>query len=190
MPDKQIAAVPFSRIWDSYPSDPPCIDKTGKPPLGWDNQCAVRLGVALARSGVSFASFPLGGRCPVGPSSGPMIGSAQRVADWLKTHPFPGCSRPQIIPSGGWESALNGRTGIVFFKDYWRRQGETNGAGTGDHIDLWNRSKRTPSIQTFLRFTLGISSFPNLNPFSRSEDNPNWFSDLGKSSQIWFWSVS
>lgn len=128
MPGAKIAAVPFSRIWDSYPSDPPCVDKSGKPPLGWDNQCAVRLGVALASSGVSFASFPAGGRCPVGPASGPMIGSAQKLADWL--------------------------------------------------------------IQTFLRFTLGISSLPNLNPFTRSEDNPNWFSDLGKSSQIWFWAVS
>lgn len=190
MAGKPIPTIPFSRIWDNYPSDPPCVDKSGKPPTGWDNQCAVRVSMALFKAGVSFKTFPGGGRCPVGPKNGPMVGSAQRLAEWLKSHPFPGCSRVKVIPPASWEISLKGQTGIVFFQNYWRRRGETTGVGSGDHIDLWNRDKLTPSLQTFLRFTLGIVRIPNLNPFTRSEDNPNWYSDLGKSSQIWFWAVA
>jgi hypothetical protein len=88
-----------------------------------------------------------------------------------------------------WKTALGGRTGIVFFKDYWRRRGEMKGVGSGDHIDLWNRDSLTPGWASFLRFSIGIDRLPNLNPFTRADDNQNWYSDLGKSSAIWFWPI-
>jgi hypothetical protein len=123
----------------------------------------------------------------MGAASNTMIGSAQRLANWLRIHPFPGCARSRSVGGTGWETNLRGSTGVVFFKDYWRRRGETQGVGSGDHIDLWNRNTLTPSIQSFLRFTIGVSSLPDLNPFSDAE---NWFSDLARSSQILFWSVA
>lgn len=191
MPDKKPSEIPFLRIWQSYPADLPCVDKAGKPPLGWENQCAVKLGVALAKAGVSFGTYPRGGRCPTGPADGPMIGNAQDLANWLSNarHRFPGCSPRQMIRTAEWKKAIMGRTGIVFFKDYWRRSGETRGTGTGDHIDLWNRHTLTPSWESFLRFYVGISRLPNLDPRTRAEDNLNWYSDLGKAAEIWFWPV-
>ncbi len=33
---------------------------------------------------------------------------------------------------------IDGKTGIVFFKDYWQRNSETGDTRTGDHIDLWD----------------------------------------------------
>lgn len=119
-----------------------------------------------------------------------MVANAQMLADWLKRRPFPGCPPAQTIAQRPWVEGVKGRTGIVFFADYWRRRGETHGSGSGDHIDLWNKDTLTPSFQSFLRFRLGISQFPNLNPFSRREDNQNWYSDLGQSRQILFWPIS
>lgn len=53
----------FETVWRNYPRVDPCVDpNTGKAPLGFDNQCAMRLGRALELSGVSFASFR-GKRC-------------------------------------------------------------------------------------------------------------------------------
>jgi len=88
-----------------------------------------------------------------------------------------------------WQHNVVGKTGIIFFKDYWRRRGETSGNGSGDHIDLWNLDTLTPSFVSFLRFSLGIDRVPNLIPWTRRSDNQNWYSDLGKSSQIWFWPI-
>lgn len=112
--------VRFSRIWDEYPRGTPCVDKNGEPPQGWENQCAVRVGMALERAGVSLKTLGPGGRCPGVDKASAMVGSAQRLADWLRSHPFPGCGRAMIIsPGAAWESRVAGKTGIVFFKDYW-----------------------------------------------------------------------
>jgi len=119
-----------------------------------------------------------------------MVAAAQALATWLKTRPFPGCPVVQVVHGQAWQAAVARRTGIIFFKDYWRRHGERTGVGSGDHIDLWNRDTLTPSWASFLRFTIGIDRVPNLNPFTRSEDNQNWYSDLGKSTAIWFWPIA
>lgn len=183
-------AIAFDTLWKNYPTETPCVDRSGRPPRGWDNQCAVRMSVALSKSGVSFDSFPDGGRCPTQPAGATMIGSAQRLANWLaQKNRFKACGPREIIISKRWETSVAGRSGIIFFKDYWRRRGETRGTGTGDHVDLWNRDTLTPTLSSFMRFTLGISSFPNLNPFTRRSDNLNLYSDLSGSDEIWFWNV-
>lgn len=188
MPPRGTATLTFEDLWRNYPNDPPCVGDGGSPPPGWDNQCAVRLGVALERSGVSFKTFK-GGRCPTGPRGGGMVASAQSLATWLRARPFVGCPAVQIVHAPTWKIAVTGRTGIVFFQDYWRRRGEGSGNGSGDHIDLWNRDSLTPSWASFMRFTLGIDRLPNLNPFTRSDDNQNVYSDLGRSSSVLFWPI-
>ncbi len=77
----------------------------------------MRVGVALERSGVSLKSLAPGGRCPLGPSDGPMVANAQRLANWLKSHPFPGCARMRSVEPSSWQGHLNNLTGIVFFQD-------------------------------------------------------------------------
>jgi len=189
-PGHVLSVITFEQVWKNYPDAHPCVDRDGNIPKGFDNQCAIRVGLALERSGVSFKTFGPGGRCPVGAPNSGMVASAQELANWLRRHPFPGLGRAIIIkPASDWEVRIKGKVGIVFFKDYWRRKGETKGVGSGDHIDLWNGSSLTSSFANFLRFSLGISSLPNLNPFTRAPDNQNYFSDLAQSSEIWFWEM-
>jgi hypothetical protein len=89
--------------------------RTGQP--AYDNQCAIRLGMALERSGVSFTSFK-GPRCQFGPHGNGMVLRASELARWLHTRPFKEC--PIGVPGPGKDFAtrLAGRTGIVFFEDY------------------------------------------------------------------------
>ena len=68
------------------------------------------------------------------------------------------------------------QTGIIFFKDYWLRDGERS--PTGDHIDLWNMDRLTPSWQTFARFTLGIGRIAS------------FYSDLENSRSVMFWPIT
>ena len=76
---------------------------------------------------------------------------------------------------------LNEKTGIIFFKDYWRRNGETGESRTGDHIDLWDgrgvdKLRSQGRISNFLTNTLGIYW-------------DGWYSDKNKSKEVWFWEI-
>jgi hypothetical protein len=149
-------AVSFRTIWDNYPTSDPCIDtKTGKPPPGYDNQCAIRVGYALEKSGVSFASFG-GARCPVSSRTSGLASSAQALANWLKTRPFAGCPIVDTFEGQTVFSKIADRTGIIFLADYWQRAGETGKQRSGDHIDLWNGSRMT-SVSSWLRVHWGVS---------------------------------
>lgn len=173
------APVQFQTLWDNYPNSDPCVNpKTGK--KAYDDQCAIRLGLALQKSGISFASFR-GPRCEFGPAGNGMVLRARELADWLRTRPFPGCPTPTIWTGATFRKGITGRTGIVFFHGYWLRTGEK--FPTGDHIDLWKRDRLTPSFTTFLRFTLGISHVPN--PFGPG----NYYSDLENSREVLFWQI-
>lgn len=78
----------------------------------------------------------------------------------------------KINPST-FQDDLDGRTGIIFFKDYWTRGNESFSNRSGDHIDLWNKNEITSSSM----FVRGIIEF-----FGR-------VSDLNESKEIWFWEV-
>lgn len=76
-------------------------------------------------------------------------------------------------------SYVKGKTGIIYFEDYWQRAGEQG--RTGDHIDLINARGTMASIgafRTWLRTT-----FPNFSE--------NWadMSDLKRSKKVIFWEV-
>jgi len=172
-------SIRFADLWKNYPNNDPCMNpRTGK--KAYDDQCAIRLGAALQNSGVSFSSFR-GPRCEFGPPSNGMALRAQELAEWLQKKPWSGCPMPIPMTGKDFVKKLQGRTGIVFFKDYWLREGEKS--PTGDHIDLWNISQLTPSFTTFLRFRLGIARMPNF------VGSGNYYSDLGNSRQILFWQL-
>ncbi|MCY1287648.1 hypothetical protein D9M68_528680 [compost metagenome] len=49
----QLKAVSFTQLWGAYPAGTPYVDpKTGDVPKGFENQCAVRMSVALHRVGL------------------------------------------------------------------------------------------------------------------------------------------
>jgi len=167
--------IKFSELWDAYPSDHPYKDSKGQTPKGYENQCAIKVSVALAGAGVKLVNFH---GASVQINGSPVAVRAEELTAWLSKEVIPGISAPEEITGEDWEKKIKGRTGIVSFKDYWLRPGEKT--PTGDHIDLWNGSRLTMSgfegtLVTSLRY-IGISSGPG-------------FSDLGKSKKILFWQI-
>lgn len=156
----------------SYYVDP----KTGKPPKNYENQCAIKVSVTLHKVGVLIKSYKHNDKIRINGLNTAVL--AENLASWLKLVPFCGLPKePENITGSNWQEKINGKTGIVFFKDYWARTGSESNP-TGDHIDLWNGSRLTSSgflgaLTTFARFTLGVASGPG-------------FSDLGKAKEILF----
>lgn len=177
-----VEAVTFAKLWDSYPSGHPYVDpKTGKPPPGFDNQCAIKISVAIHGAGVEMKSFR-GAEIRMNGLKTAYV--AEQLAAWLKMQPFCGLpTEPEDVTGKDWQDKIRGRTGIIFFANYWKRPGETT-RPTGDHIDLWNKTRLTPNAPNLVR-RLGISSIQWL-PGPLAEFN---FSDLGNSTQILFWEV-
>jgi hypothetical protein len=61
-PDKcdSVQPLKFADLWANYPGDPPYTDaRTGKVPPGFENQCALKLSVALHGAGVSMKTSPV-----------------------------------------------------------------------------------------------------------------------------------
>ena len=166
--------VRFDELWKNYPSNDPCVNPATKK-KAYDNQCAIRVGLALEKCGVGFKSFR-GPRCEFGAAGNGMVLRAQELADWLSTQPFANCTKPKMYSGKGFQSSVAAQKGIIFFKDYWLRDGEKT--PTGDHIDLWNMDRLTPSWQTFARFTLGIARLPSI------------YSDLENSRSVMFWPIA
>ena len=66
---------------------------------------------------------------------------------------------------------INGRTGIIFFQNYW---------GLGNHIDLWN-GRRLTALDSWLRIHARIGSF--------GMHSLGFGSDLKKAESVWFWAL-
>ncbi|WP_338100694.1 T6SS effector amidase Tae4 family protein [Rubrivivax gelatinosus] len=187
-------AVTFAALWAGYPANPPYRDhKTGKPPAGFENQCAIKISVAIHSAGIEMKSFTAKS-IGVRPSDLGHINingrtaatRASQLAAWLDKQPFCGLPRkPEIITGEDWQSKIARRTGIVYFADYWMRKTDARNQSTGDHIDLWNGSRLTASgligtLTTTARY-LGQRSFL---------PGTDWgYSDLGKSKTILFWEI-
>jgi len=190
--DVNIAPIKFATLWANYPEETPYIDpKTGNAPEGYGNQCSIKVSVALHKSGVEMKSFTAAN---VDVEPGMTIGRillngkftatrANELSSWLKRQPFCGLPKKvEVITGQDWEKKISGRTGIIYFEDYWQRSTDNKNHPTGDHIDLWSVSRLTASgfrgtITTFARFTMGFSRIPVL------------YSDLNNSTQILFWEV-
>lgn len=177
-----VESVTFARLWGSYPSGHPYVDpKTGKPPAGFSNQCAIKVSLAIHGAGVEMKSFR-GGAIKMNGLTTAYV--AEQLAAWLKLQPFCGLPKaPEDVTGKDWQGKIAGRTGIIFFANYWKREGEST-RPTGDHIDLWNKTRLTSNPANFVR-RLGISSIQWL-PGLLADYN---FSDLAGSTQILFWEV-
>jgi len=175
--------IKFEDLWSSYPSGSikHSDSKTGKDVF--DDHCAINVSQSLYNCGILLKSFK-GTKCwacPSKDSSGKGIHAirAQELSTYLSTRPFAGCPAPQRFTGATYEAAVKGKTGIIFFKDYWQRQGE-NGR-TGDHIDLWRESKLASigGALTFIRQT-----FPSIS------ENYLDMSDLRRASEVLFWEIA
>lgn len=121
-----MASVKFHMLWANHPyPKKPCDEKT------FPNQCAIRMGVALEKSGVNTSSFDAmypNRRCYPGFKHKPRhILAAQELANWMKTKKpiFGDVEIHKKVTSKNFK----GRKGIVFIRNGW---------GATDHVDLWN----------------------------------------------------
>ncbi|EEO2384105.1 T6SS effector amidase Tae4 family protein [Salmonella enterica] len=103
---------------------------------------------------------------------------AQELSDYLKQRPFAGCPAPISLTGSNYEETVQGKKGIIFFQDYWLRDGEK--IPTGDHIDLWNENSLASIgwFNTWIRRT-----FPSASETLFS------MSDLRNSRQVLFWEL-
>jgi hypothetical protein len=181
----EVEAVKFENLWAGYPSEPPYVDpKTGKPPSGYANQCAIKVSVAIHKAGIEMKSFRGKGRVLVDGKNTASL--AEELASWLKLQPFCGLPQaPENVTGEAWEKKIKGRTGIVFFANYWHRAGQPKTVVSGDHIDLWNGSRLTAS--GFLGTLVTSARFLGRRSFLPGTD---WgYSDLGKATEILLWEI-
>ncbi|MNN61259.1 hypothetical protein D3C81_1764860 [compost metagenome] len=176
----QLKVITFAELWNAYPRGTPYVDpKTGDVPPSFKNQCAIRMSVTFHNVGLEMKSFRGKGQIRLDGKRTAVL--ASELADWLRLKPLAGIGVPENITGAGWQKRIKGRTGIVAFKNYWRRNGESTGRASGGHIDLWNGSRMTISGAEGLaanvgRFVLGI-------------DASLFYSDLGKATEILFWEI-
>jgi len=173
--------VRFNALWSAYPDGHPSQEKNSKGELLYPDQCAIKVSVALHAAGVEMKSFS-GASTLINGKRAAL--RAAELATWLNKMPFCGLPKnAEVITGDDWTARARGRTGIIFFGDYWTRQGESAANASGDHIDMWRNDTLTPSMQSTLRFRLGVARIPNLF------GSGNWYSDLGKAKNIQFWEV-
>ena len=177
----------FNKLWECHPSitseDNPCITNGEK---NFTNQCAIRVGVALAKCGVKTSNIPGATHCWHGhdKSQGHVI-RAEELANGLNKFPIAGIHKVIKVNPDDFANELLGKKGIIFFKDYWQRTSngkkESFRNRSGDHIDLWN-GRRTTSISSWARIHL---RFGNFGLHSISDE----WSDFEESKQIWLWRI-
>lgn len=121
----------YFNIWKNHPGrgSSPCDKAT------YQNQCAIRMGTAFAKSNVDLSTF-YGAKCWINHEDGSKhILRAQELADWIHKHPeifgnrkiYDRKKYPKLHHSDFWKMK-----GIIFIEDGW---------GATDHIDIWNGSE-------------------------------------------------
>lgn len=180
-----VEAVTFAKLWTAYPGGHPYVDPSGRTPNGYENQCAINLSAAIHGAGVEMRSFR---GATVTLSTGRKAAtSASQLAAWLKQQPFCGLPiAPGDVTGEDWQDRIKGRTGIVYFEDYWARNAgeKSTNRPTGDHIDLWNGSRLTAVGWAFFSAwgrRLGVHSF--------LPGTERGYSDVRRARSILFWEV-
>lgn len=169
-----VLMIKFDDIWEK----PVTISWVGnlclvsnQPPFF--NQCAIRVGNALALWAID--TFPLPGKehCRHHIESGGRILRAEKLANTLnRVHP-PGFGQIKTVSVGEFKKPTAGIKGIVFFKDNWIRTSDRKCDPTGDHVNQRVES-RLKDWTSWLRIRMG----PSLE---------SYWSDFGKSQEILFW---
>nr|WP_302622054.1 type VI secretion system amidase effector protein Tae4 [Marinomonas spartinae] len=143
--------------------------ETGSRPFG--NYCAIMLSDALIKSGVSTVGSSAK-KCWGHPGMKHIL-LAEEMAIWLKQSGLSWLGQVQKVNPKSFQDELDGKTGIIFLKDYWQRGNESPDNRSGDHIDLWNENEITGGSM----ITRSIYEFFGV------------VSDLNKSREVWFWEV-
>ncbi|EOC1304536.1 T6SS effector amidase Tae4 family protein [Cronobacter dublinensis] len=168
--------IKFSQLWEAHPGVNGDADPCRRPDghKAFDDQCAIRLGVALTRCGYDVSRLKLA-QCWYHPKTDGHVLRAEELAKALKRTAIPGVFGAVKVSTENFEKTLRGQTGIIFFKDYFRRDSESFTNRSGDHIDLWN-GERVTSRSSYLRIQWGLHW-------------EGYLSDFFNSREIWFWKI-
>jgi len=77
---------------------------------------------------------------------------AEEMAVWLNKSSFNWLGEVEKISPSSFQDDLDGKTGIIFFKDYWQRGNESIPNRSGDHIDLWNKEWKMHPIYFYMYY--------------------------------------
>lgn len=138
------------------------------------NQCAIRMGVALRRAGVTADQLPGMVHCGHHPRERMHFIRANQLANGIARANLPGVGPIRKITGDDvakFYPELFGKRGIIFIKDYWHRSTDAAGSPTGDHIDVWNGYRSTAKWLMEWFFWLG------------------YYSNYAGAKEIWFWEV-
>ncbi|MBX9926197.1 MAG: type VI secretion system amidase effector protein Tae4, partial [Hyphomicrobiaceae bacterium] len=142
--------VQFRDLWYGHPINEsvttPCLapeelkNLEGKPiPVHFPvfgNQCAIRMGVALKRSGVTLSQLRGCATCGVHVPDDMHIINASQLANAIRRANLPGVGPVEIMTGNDAKNfypKIFGRTGIIYISDYWTRSTDAAGTPTGDH---------------------------------------------------------
>ena len=165
----------FNELWNNFPEKnlirARCQNKQASSSSPFSNYCAINLSDALIKTGIST----IGAKAKKcwGHSGMKHILLAEELAAWLTKSNFSWLGSAIQVNPKSFQDELEGKTGIVFFKDYWQRGSESFPDRSGDHIDLWNKDEITSGGMT----TRAIYEFFGV------------VSDLNQSKEVWFWEV-
>ena len=122
----------FKDLWDAYPKNTdPCTNPVSLEPC-FDNQCAIRMGVCLARCNFDMKKFE-GVRCWYHPKSDNHTLRVEELKLFLAdVLPNDSLTIKRKLPTRDISvSDFTDKSGIIIFINFW---GDNN---QGDHIDLW-----------------------------------------------------
>ncbi|MGV3347003.1 type VI secretion system amidase effector protein Tae4 [Enterobacteriaceae bacterium LUAb1] len=185
-----LKVITFDELWSAYPSDKiKHLDPRTRKDI-FEDHCAINVSEALYKCGVLMKTFKdtRCWNCPT-PDATTKRGihaiRAQELSDYLVTRPFAGCPSPLVLTGNNFEKKVAGKTGIIFFKDYWLRGNEKH--PTGDHIDLWNDEKLAGSAGLFSFLRL---SFPDITESVSGLLGASYrITSVFKSKQVLFWEI-
>jgi hypothetical protein len=165
----------FKTLWDNYPDleeiKKRCFNKQNNSGMPFENYCSILMSECMIKSGIQLNRCN-GSKC-WSHSGSKHILRAEELANWLRTSAPSEFGQKEDISPSEFQTKLSGRTGVVFFKDYWQRKNESFEGRSGDHIDLW-RHNRITGASMWYRSVIEFLGF---------------VSDLNKSRNIWFWEV-
>ena len=144
----------------------------------FSNYCAINLSEALRKSEIKLVKFE-GATCwGCDVENGSHAIRATELAKWLLKNNINGVGKVKVLNGSNYADYVRGKTGVIYFEDFWVRKGQTS--RTGDHIDLWNKNE-LESIGTFLTWIR--RTFPGTSEAFFD------MSDLTKSKRVYFWEM-
>ena len=111
---------------------------------------------------------------------------AKEMVTWLERSPSSVILPTENITGEKWKDKIKGRTGIIYFGNYWARSSaeDKTKSRSGDHIDLWNGSRTT--VNDVFSFSAHIGRGIGIPEVHVGDTG---YSNIDKAHPILFWEI-